>query len=280
MTFTKEQLIAAAHGRIDFANMMLSDNPEPLKERTWSIELELARIALSALLERAEPVAWMYLSKNGAANFRTKKPRPRQGNSEPVALYTAPPAPVVPCPICDGVMIQPNDKKDWGCIRCGATAGQVTTIGNQVAVPDGWVLVPVEPTKEMIDAGWSYYMTTKSTSSAGVYGAMLAAAPGKQPLSVDVLAGALRNAPLAPSDNQGRQRAPITDGWIACSERMPPRISDTCIEYLVYESLNNRVHHDYWNVPEDKERFQAFWNHYGDYVTHWMPLPAAPGKEG
>ncbi|EPT8887162.1 hypothetical protein ACVS9X_001430 [Cronobacter malonaticus] len=55
MTFTKEQLIAAAHGRIDFANMMLSDNPESLKERTWSIELELARIALSALRERAEP---------------------------------------------------------------------------------------------------------------------------------------------------------------------------------------------------------------------------------
>ena len=36
--------------------------------------------------------------------------------------------------------------------------------------------------------------------------AMLAA-PGKQPLSVDVLAGALRNAPLAPSDNHGRKRA-------------------------------------------------------------------------
>ncbi|EOU9538707.1 DUF551 domain-containing protein [Cronobacter dublinensis] len=110
--------------------------------------------------------------------------------------------------------------------------------------------------------------------------AAMLAAPGKQPLSVDVLAGALRNAPQAPSDNQGRQRVPIADGWIACSERMPPRIADTCIEYLVYESLNNRVQHDYWNVPEDKERFQAFWNHYGDYVTHWMPLPEAPGKEG
>lgn len=70
--------------------------------------------------------------------------------------------------------------------------------------------------------------------------------------------------------------APVAAGWIPCSERMPPIIADTCIEYLVYESLNNRVQHDYWNVPEDKERFQAFWNHYGDYVTHWMPLPAAP----
>ncbi|MBT2045171.1 hypothetical protein KKZ48_09480 [Enterobacter hormaechei subsp. xiangfangensis] len=44
-------------------------------------------------------------------------------------------------------------------------------------LPEGWVAVPVEPTKEMIDAGWSYYMTTKSPSSLGVYGAMLAATP-------------------------------------------------------------------------------------------------------
>lgn len=49
--------------------------------------------------------------------------------------------------------------------------------GNSPVIPDGYALVPVEPTKEMIDAGWSYYMTTKSASSLGVYGAMLAAAP-------------------------------------------------------------------------------------------------------
>lgn len=41
----------------------------------------------------------------------------------------------------------------------------------QQAIPDGYALVPVEPTKEMIDAGWSYYMTTKSPSSLGIYGA-------------------------------------------------------------------------------------------------------------
>ena len=55
-------------------------------------------------------------------------------------------------------------------------AGPVTA----TTVPDGWKLVPVEPTKEMIDAGWSYYMTTKSPSSLGVYGAMLAAAPEQE----------------------------------------------------------------------------------------------------
>jgi hypothetical protein len=52
--------------------------------------------------------------------------------------------------------------------------------GNSPVIQDGWVMVPVEPTKEMIDAGWSYYMTTKSPSSLGVYGAMLAAAPRQE----------------------------------------------------------------------------------------------------
>ncbi|ELY2556063.1 hypothetical protein [Cronobacter sakazakii] len=98
MTFTKEQLIAAAHGRIDFANMMLSDNPEPLKERTWSIELELARIALSALRERAEPVAYAdpQAFRNfqaGAANKEWMWAHPDAG-LVPV-FAEAPPAPVV-----------------------------------------------------------------------------------------------------------------------------------------------------------------------------------------
>lgn len=55
ITFSKEQLIASAHARIEFADMMLAGELEPLKERTWSIELELARIALASL--EAEPVA-------------------------------------------------------------------------------------------------------------------------------------------------------------------------------------------------------------------------------
>lgn len=58
ITFTKEQLIASAHARIEFAEMMLAGELEPLKERTWSIELELARIALASL--EAEAAAGDY----------------------------------------------------------------------------------------------------------------------------------------------------------------------------------------------------------------------------
>ncbi|MDJ1654935.1 hypothetical protein PFH44_15795 [Raoultella sp. Ech2A] len=50
-------------------------------------------------------------------------------------------------------------------------------VGNSPVIPDGYVMVPKEPTKEMIDAGWLHFMGTKNPSSKGTYEAMLAAAP-------------------------------------------------------------------------------------------------------
>lgn len=64
ITFTKEQLIASANARIEFAEMMLAGELEPLKERTWSIELELARIALASL--EAEPAGYHIIIEGGA----------------------------------------------------------------------------------------------------------------------------------------------------------------------------------------------------------------------
>ncbi|EPS8770704.1 DUF551 domain-containing protein [Salmonella enterica] len=74
--------------------------------------------------------------------------------------------------------------------------------------------------------------------------------------------------------------SPVTpDGWIPVSEKMPPNKPGS-YEYIVFDSLNNRAHHDYWNVPDGScDDFSPFWNHYGKYVTHWMPLPAAPQQE-
>jgi hypothetical protein len=66
------------------------------------------------------------------------------------------------------------------------------------------------------------------------------------------------------------------DCWIPVSERMPPNKPGS-YEYIVFDSLNNKAHHDYWNVPDGScDEFTPFWNHYGNYVTHWMPLPSAP----
>lgn len=62
--------------------------------------------------------------------------------------------------------------------------------------------------------------------------------------------------------------------WINCSDHKP----DSSGEFLVYETLNNRVQHDYWVTDDCAALGLGFWNHYANYVTHWMPLPAAPEK--
>ncbi|MFO4032130.1 DUF551 domain-containing protein [Enterobacter hormaechei] len=92
---------------------------------------------------------------------------------------------------------------------------------------------------------------------------------------------AFRAAMLQSFGNSEQLNSPvIPDSWVACSERLPENKPGS-YEYLVFEGLNNRVQHDYWNVPDagDDCQFTPFWNHYGRYVTHWMPLPAAPQQE-
>lgn len=84
---------------------------------------------------------------------------------------------------------------------------------------------------------------------------------------------ACRAAMLAQPVSRGCK---LPEGWVACIERLPEQKPGSK-EYLVYETLNNRVQHDYWNVEDGSTpEFTPFWNHYGGYVTHWMPLPAAP----
>lgn len=60
-------------------------------------------------------------------------------------------------------------------------SGPGRTVEVRYVAPPGYVMVPKEPTKEMIDAGWLHYMATKNPSSKGTYKAMLAAAPQEEP---------------------------------------------------------------------------------------------------
>ncbi|EPO9638521.1 hypothetical protein ACUIZH_003269 [Klebsiella pneumoniae] len=87
------------------------------------------------------------------------------------------------CPV-QNVVVPAQSPIDHGylpeceCSGCKATARICAELaGNSQVIPDGYVMVPKEPTKEMIDAGWLHYMATKNPSSKGTYKAMLAAAP-------------------------------------------------------------------------------------------------------
>ncbi|MCK2325984.1 hypothetical protein MZD75_12690 [Escherichia coli] len=170
ITFTKEQLIASAHARIEFAEMMLAGELEPLKERTWSIELELARIALASL--EAVPVGTF---KKGPCGYHPSF------HEDAVPLYTAPPAPVyVPA------AMEMDDDFDssfehgkavgWNACR----AAMLQSFGNSEqlnspVIPDGWKLVPIDPTKDMLRAGQSVVGFWLNTVHC--YSKMLAAAP-------------------------------------------------------------------------------------------------------
>ncbi|HIE5014115.1 TPA: hypothetical protein ACXNLO_001330 [Enterobacter cloacae] len=63
MTFTKEQLIAAAVGRIEMAEEALANDLVPLARHTFEIDLELARIALASL--EAEAVGEVIEQQSG-----------------------------------------------------------------------------------------------------------------------------------------------------------------------------------------------------------------------
>jgi hypothetical protein len=61
------------------------------------------------------------------------------------------------------------------CIRAALKAA--TLLPEPAAVPDGWKLVPVEPSSEMLRCGDDAYFCINPTTTKLIYKTMLAAAP-------------------------------------------------------------------------------------------------------
>lgn len=281
ITFTKEQLIASAHARIEFADMMLDGELESLKERTWSIELELARIALASL--EAEPVAYAdpQAFRNFQAGYARREWMWRNPGEDLIPVYTTPPA-LVPVPderyqnlselyhaqenrlfklaqrikgpsfdkyahspsqaidvlesaifgeraddACHAAMLQGmepvsnrdelpldylqghKDGLEWAALLAEANHPQTgdwlyddpvelakairkgpdmpeSRRGNSPVIPDGWKLVPVEPTMSQEFAGYRTLTDTGKMSRlmkarlSNIYRAMIAAAPQQE----------------------------------------------------------------------------------------------------
>jgi hypothetical protein len=68
--------------------------------------------------------------------------------------------------------------------------------------------------------------------------------------------------------------AAMQAAWVSVSDRVPEPVyiegTESYKEYLVYDTLNKKVSHDYFHSAHG-------WNHYGSHVTHWMPLPEYKG---
>ncbi|EOJ9650226.1 MULTISPECIES: hypothetical protein [Enterobacter cloacae complex] len=134
----------------------------------------LARIALASL--EAEPAGWQ-VKKYGGNWVSIKKEdvdHYRFNEELPVReVYTAPPAPVaVPDALEDDIDSDDHPllwsyNNGWNACRAAMLQG---SDGNAQVIPDGWVLVPEEPTHEMLEAGDEQFGTYD------VYRRMIAAA--------------------------------------------------------------------------------------------------------
>ncbi|WP_414476591.1 DUF551 domain-containing protein [Klebsiella pneumoniae] len=118
---------------------------------------------------------------------------------------------------------------------------------NSPAIPDGYVMVPKEPTAEMI---LSAMRDNETGEVAEIYELMLAAAP----------------------QSLGSEPATVPGKWIPVSERIPDNTEPVlCIE--------KRADFGTYGQPFVCWHDGGGWvgkTNYRPIVTHWMPLPAAP----
>lgn len=198
---SKEALAAACEEKVKQLEFSVKQSAFYSVRKELETELAIARVALAALRERAEPVAYMI-----GGHYLMHANDPKVDNySSAVPLYTAPPAPVVTA----------ETFEEWSR-RCEI---QLTLCRPEF--------------REVAEITWN-----------ACRAAMLAAPP-----------------------------APVTAGWIACSERMP-EVGD-----IVLTADNGGV-----NVGE-MEHSGASYRYFTSVVsgrelpaTHWMPLPEAPTK--
>ncbi len=225
-----------------------------IKERIGSldvrdnIERRAYEIALASL--EAEPVAWMRDDADGREyNARNEF----SGGGGGVPLYATPPAPVVPE---EKPMPNPLSMLEREITQLIGDAQEATVTGYEL-IAEAWRLMDgQDPKTSDWHSNASKYLNSNIVEKV-------------DDDRIEAVKAVLRrlagNYPVTP------------DGWISCSERMPENIPGSCKEYLVFDGLNNKVHHDYWVVPDgDSAPVASFWNHYGAHVTHWMPLPEPP----
>ena len=146
--------------------------------------------------------------------------------------------------------------KGWNACRAA-----MLQFGNSPVIPDGYVMVPKEPTDEMIAAAMNcddvLFNSDESfcVQFGNIYEAMLAAGP----------------------QSPGGEPATVPGKWIPVSERMPESNKFVLVSNGVW--VGQGLYDDSEHLESDEhwqDEHREFINVLYHPVTHWMPLPAAP----
>ena len=301
-TITREQLRARAREKVKSLEFSITQTAFADSRAELEEELELARIALASL--EAEPVAWL-LSGGGAKNNVSFD----SGNAyadplrEVTPLYTAPPAPVsVPdedlLHMAASAIEDLLSNKDrsgagvWADVpaklrRAAMLQGADGALTNEGTIPvtqfkpvadlygltsptggeTSFTFDAVEA-RDFIDGGWS---CQEYVELGRFQEAMLQ--NGNSPAQSDCCPAQNYIAPA-----QDGNSPVIPDCWVACSERMPEDEQEVIVQ--------NKMGYRY--VSYFDEHSGLFFDMRGGnqmnciehiFVTHWMPLPAAPQQK-
>lgn len=124
-------------------------------------------------------------------------------------------------------------------------SGPDRTVEVRYVAPPGYVMVPKEPTEEMLQASYREAAVYSPTA----YRAMIAAAP----------------------QSPGSEPATVPGKWIPVSERMPEAEG----HYLVWANAS-RIDGYSDHLAIATYQGGEWSNEFNWLVNHWMPLPAAP----
>ena len=157
---------------------------------------------------------------------------------------------------CRAAMLQELQKSAGAEATCRSNKNvQDLQVDNSPEIPDGYVMVPVEPNGDMLAAAQDAYGETDGDIASTLRAAMLAAA----------------------TQSPGIEPATVPGKWIPVSEQMPPSRHEVlvgrwwgekprwCCKWATYIPGHPDAQSSGWLIPG------ASWT-----PTHWMPLPAAP----
>lgn len=211
---------------------------------TQQLRERIAHVVRSNMLSMGESVFKIDHNSDLIKHVKAVSGMVRAGNS---------PAHSDCCPAKNSVApaLNPIDhgyRPDCECSGCKATARICAELaGNSPVIPDGYVMVPREPTEEMNKAGWA--AMNEHDAINPTYRAMIAAATHD-----------------TPALNSVQSVATVPGKWIPVSERMP----ETDGNYWGWWSESKRQGPVWFIKSELQAQFQS------SEITHWMPLPAAP----